>query len=86
MPTLEQQEIAYLKGRISRLEARVEFIYNHLGVTFVEEVHPTDNPKVVEALKANNLLDAIKFYRMATNASLEEAKAAIEGMRARLGI
>jgi hypothetical protein len=86
MATLEQQEIAYLKGRVSRLEARLEFIYKHLGITFVEDAHPTDDPKVVAALKANNLLDAIKLYRMATNASLEEARSAIEGIRARLGI
>lgn len=86
MPTLEQQEIALLKGRVSRLEARLEFIYKHLGVTFVEDARPADDPKVIEALKANKMLDAIKFYRMATNASLEEAKSAIEEMRARLGI
>ena len=86
MPTLEQQEIAQLKGRISKLEARLEFLYRHLGVTFVENVHPGDNPKVIEALKANNMLEAIKSYRMATNASLEEAKRAIEEMRMRLGV
>ena len=86
MPTLEQQEISLLKGRISRLEARLEFIYKHLGVTFVEDTRLTDDPKVIAALKANNLPDALKFYRMATNASLEEAKSAVEEMRARLGI
>ena len=86
MPKLEQQEIASLKSRVSRLEARLEYIYRHLGVTFVEDVNPTDDPQVIEALKANNLLAAIKFYRLRTNASLEEAKAAIEAMRGRLGI
>ena len=86
MPTLEQQEIAYLKGRVGRLEARLEFIYKHLGVVFVEGSDLTDPPKVIEALKANNLIEAIKAYRMATKASLEEAKSAVEGIRARLGI
>ncbi|MBI5294263.1 MAG: hypothetical protein HY869_02225 [Chloroflexi bacterium] len=86
MPTQEQQEISLLKGRVSRLEARLEFIYTHLGVNFVEETRLTDDPKVIAALKANNLLDAIKFYRMATNASLEEARFAVDEMRARLGI
>ena len=86
MPTLEQEEISLLKGRVSRLEARLEFIYRHLGVTFVENTSPTDNPQVIDALRANNLLEAIKQYRMATNASLEEAKSAIEALRARLGI
>ena len=86
MPTLEQQETALLKSRVSKLEARLEFIYRHLDVTFVEDMRPTDDQRVIAALKSNNMLDAIKFYRMATNASLEEAKAAIEEIRARLGV
>ena len=86
MPTLEQQEIALLNGRVGRLEARLEFIYQHLGITFVQDTRLTDDPQVIAALKANNLLLAIKFYRQATNASLVEAKAAVEEMRARLGI
>ena len=86
MPSLEQQEIALLNGRVSRLEARLEFIFKHLGVTFVEDLHPSDDPRVIAALKANNMLEAIKLYRLATNASLEEAKSAIQEMRARLGI
>ena len=86
MPTLEQQEISLLKGHISRLEARLEFVYQHLGITFVEDTRPTDDPKVVAALKANNLMEAIKLYRMATNAGMDEARSAIEEMRGRLGI
>lgn len=86
MPTLEQEEIALLKGRISRLEARLEFLYKHLNVTFVEDTSLGDDPKVIAALKANNMLEAIKYYRAATNTSLEAAKAGIEEMRARLGI
>lgn len=86
MPTLEQQEIARLQGRVNRLEARLEFLYRHLGVTFIEDVHAGDDPQVIAALKANNVLEAIKLYRMAANASLEQAKFAIEEMRSRLGI
>jgi len=86
MPTLEQQEIALLKGRVSRLEARLEFIYKHLDVTFVEDTRLSDDPKVIAALKANNMLEAIKHYRAATNASMDEAKAGVEEMRSRLGI
>ena len=86
MPTLEQEEIALLKGRVSQLEARLEFLYRHLGVTFVADPRPGDSPQVIAALKANNMLEAIKLYRTATNASLEEAKRAIDDMRTRLGI
>ena len=86
MATLEQEEIGQLKGRISRLEARLEFLYKHLDVTFVEDTRLGDDPKVIAALKANNMLEAIKYYRAATNTSLEAAKAGIEEMRTRLGI
>jgi len=86
MPTLEQEEIALLKSRVSRLEARLEFLYKHLGVNFVENVHAGDSPQVIAALKANNMLEAIKLYRMATNASLEQARLGIQEMRTRLGI
>ena len=67
--------MALLKRRVSRLEARLEFIYRHLGVTFIEDTRPTDDPRIIAALKANNLLEAIKLYRIATNTSLEAARA-----------
>lgn len=86
MPTLEQEEMSLLKGRVSWLEARLEFLYKHLGVTFIEDSRPGDDPRIIAALKANNMLEAIKLYRMATNAGLEAAKAGVEEMRARLGI
>jgi len=86
MPTLEQEEIALLKGRVSKLEARLEFLYRHLGVTFIADTQPGDRPQVIAALKANNMLEAIRLYRMATNAGLEDAKIAIQEMRSRLGI
>jgi ribosomal protein L7/L12 len=84
--SLEQQEITTLRGRVSRLEARLEFLYKHLGVTFVEDTRQSDDPKVIAALRANNVFEAIKLYRTATSASLEEAKTAVEEMRGRLGI
>ena len=86
MPSQEQQEIAQLKGRLSRLEARLEFLYRHLDVTFVEDTRLSDDPKVIAALKANNITEAIKLYRQATNAGLEEARMGVEEMRSRLGI
>jgi hypothetical protein len=91
MPTLEQQEIATLKSRISRLEARLEFLYRHFGVTFVEDTRLSDDPKVIAAINANNLLEAIKLYRAAASTgsvtiTVDEAKAAIEEIRSRLGI
>jgi hypothetical protein len=86
MPNQEQQEIAQMKGRLSRLEARLEFLYRHLDVTFVEDARINDDPRVIAALKANNITEAIKLYRQATNANLEEARMGVEEMRSRLGI
>lgn len=86
MPTLEQAEISSLRGRVSQLEARLEFLYRHLGISFVEDGRSTDNPQVVAALRANNVIEAIKYYRTATNSSLAEAKAAVDEIRARLGL
>jgi hypothetical protein len=86
MPTLEQQQIASLKTEIYKLQARVEFLYSHLGLEYVEETSPSDDPEVVNALRTGNVLEAIKVFRMRTNADLSTAKLAVEEMRARLGL
>ena len=86
MPTEDQRQIYELKSRLFKLEAQVDFLYKHLGVTFVEDIHASNDPNVVKALRAGNVLDAIKAYRLKTNAGLEEAKIAVEEIRSRLGI
>lgn len=86
MATVEQQEIYGLRQRISRLEAQVDQLYKHLSITFVEDIRAGDDPKVIAALRANNMIEAIKYYREKNNVGLAEAKLAVEEMRARLGI
>jgi ribosomal protein L7/L12 len=86
MATLEQQEIYGLRQRISRLEAQVEQLYKHLGITFVEDLRAGDDPQVIAALRSNNMIEAIKYYREKNNVGLAEAKTAVEEMRSRLGI
>ena len=86
MSTLDQQDIASIRQRVIRLEAQVEYLYRHLGVTFVENSYETDDPQVIEALRSNNLIEAIKHYRERTGVGLAEAKSAVEAMRKRLGI
>jgi len=86
MSTLEQQDIAALKQHIYRLEAQVDFLYKHLALTFVENTSESDDPKIIAALKANNLIEAIKLYRERTGVGLAPAKAAVEEIRGRLGI
>ncbi len=86
MPTQEQQDIASLRQRVIRLEAQVEYLYRHLGVTFIEDTRSSDNPDVVAALRSNNLIGAIKIYRDITGVGLAEAKSAVEEIKARRGI
>ncbi len=86
MSTLDQQDIASIRQRVIRLEAQLEYLYRHLGVTFVENSYETDDPQVIEALRSNNLIEAIKHYRERTGVGLAEAKSAVEAMRKRLGI
>ncbi len=86
MSTVEQQEISLLRSRINRLEAQVDFLYRHLGVTFVEQNSPDDDPRILDALRKNNIIEAIKYYREINDIELAEAKAAVEAIRARRGL
>ena len=80
------QDYIELKHRVIRLEGKVEFLYQHLGITFVPEPQPADDPQVVELLKKGKTLDAIKAYRELNQATLPEAKQAVEEIQARLGL
>jgi ribosomal protein L7/L12 len=86
MSTLDQQDIAALRMRINKLEAQIEYLYKHLEITFVEDTRLTDDPQVIAALRANNIIEAIKYYRESTGVGLADAKSAVEEMRKRLGI
>lgn len=86
MSSVEQQEIEILRSRVSRLEAEMEYLYKHFGLTFSENANPSNDPRVLEALKNNNLIEAIKIYRELTNLGLAESKAAVEEIRRRRGL
>jgi ribosomal protein L7/L12 len=86
MPTEDQAQLAALKTRVFQLEAQVRFLYTHLGITYVPEISSIDPPDVIAALKQGNLIEAIKAYRLSTNVGLAEAKAAVEEIRARVGL
>lgn len=86
MSTYEQQEIALLHQQISRMQAQIDQLYSHLNLTFVENASETDDPQVVEALKRNNMIEAIKYYREKTGLGLADAKSAVEAIKKRRGI
>jgi hypothetical protein len=80
------EDLAKLRDRTIQLEGQVKFLYKHLGVTFVPEAEPGDDPKIIEFLKKGDLLNAIKVHRMNTGVGYDEGKAAVEEMKGRLGI
>jgi ribosomal protein L7/L12 len=80
------QDYIELKHRVIHLEGKVEFLYQHLGLTFVPESQPTDDPEVIEQLKKGKTLDAMKVYRELHGASMAEAKQAVEEIMARLAL
>jgi len=86
MSTYGQQEIALLRQQISRMQAQIDQLYSHLNLTFAEDAFETDDPQVIEALKRNNMIEAIKYYREKTGLGLADAKSAVEAIKKRRGI
>lgn len=80
-------QVQSVRERVAKLEAEVRFLYKHLGVTFVPtfELDPADK-EVVEWLKKGNELKAIAEYRAVHMVSMPEAKAAVDDIRAGLGL
>ncbi len=85
MSSFEEQEIALLRQRVVRLEAQMEFLFKHLGVSMKEGGSTAVDPRIIEALKKNNIIEAIKIYREKTGVGLAEAKSAVEAINNRRG-
>ena len=74
-------EVALLQLRVTELEARIKFLYEHLHIDFARPPannDPAMSPEVQDALRSGNKIGAIKIYRELTNSSLAEAKEAVE--------
>lgn len=83
----EELEIQAVRARVSKLEAEMRFLYKHLGVTFVPsfELDPADK-EVAEFIKKGDAMRAVATYRAVHKVGLVEAKAAVEKIRAGLGL
>jgi hypothetical protein len=80
-----ETEVLSLRTRVAELEAQVQFLYQHLGVTYVPEAMSGYDTEIAEYLKRGDMLGAIKIHRARHNSSLAEAKAEVEALKARLG-
>jgi len=83
----DELEIQAIRARVSKLEAEVRFLYKHFDVTFVPsfELDPADKD-VVEFLKKGDEMRALATYRAVHKVSLQEAKVAVDAIRAGLGL
>ncbi len=86
MSSFEEQEIALLRQRIVRLETQVENLYKHFSLTISENSSEGDDPQIITALRAGNMLEAIKLFREKTGLSLAAAKSAVEDIKKKRGI
>ena len=70
------------RNRLRRLEQKVDFLLNELGLVEKEEaslpsVHPA-MAEIVALLRQNRKIEAIKVYRQAMDVDLKTAKDAVE--------
>ena len=87
MPS-DAEEIAQLKLEVQRLGRLVDALYVKLdGIAPDGTVDISAPPQdVVDALRAGNVIQAIKLWRGYTNLGLAEAKNEVEQLQARLGL
>ena len=89
MPS-DAEEIAQLKLEVKRLGRLVEGLYVRLdGVApdATADISSDEPPaEVVEALRAGNLIEAIRLWRERTGLGLAEAKHQVEEVQSRLGL
>jgi len=76
-------DILQLRARVAELEARLDHLYNHFGLTYNPNA-PAEDPRMLTMLRQGNLIEAIKIYRETHDVGLSEAKAAVEAIRARI--
>jgi ribosomal protein L7/L12 len=78
-------EVMELRARVLELEGKIEFLYKHLGVTYLKEITQADQ-KVADVLRNGSIIEAIKVYREIHNVGLAEAKQAVEEIKSRFGL
>lgn len=79
MPEINK-EIAEIKARLEKLEAKLSFLYRSLGITAQEAPGWHASPALLELVKKGDKITAIKAFREETGASLKDAKDFVESL------
>ena len=83
---IDEQAYERMRDRVYQLQAQVDFLYRHLGITYVPETASNDDPRIIEQLKKGNILAAMKVHRELFGSDLNRAREAVLEMKGRLGI
>jgi hypothetical protein len=68
----------------TRLERKIDFLYRHLGVTFVDEAEPPD--ELEKLCLAGDRIAAVRIYCQHHGVGFVEGKRAVDDICAKLGI
>ena len=79
MADYDNMTTAQLHVRIAKLERTVQFLLDHLELTY-EETPASLFPEVAELKALGKTIDAISLYRNKTGASLAEAKEFVDSL------
>lgn len=83
MPT-DSERIDELERQVRRQGELIDILYRRFGIGQLDAVGmPSADgayPDVLDAIRAGNLIQAIKNYRAHTNVGLKEAKDAVEAL------
>lgn len=83
---MNEREISDLTTRLFRLENRVAFLFQELGLEdkyqaeVGQVVMESGMAEIIALLRMNRKIEAIKLYRQQTGTGLAEAKAVIDRM------
>jgi ribosomal protein L7/L12 len=78
-----ESQVEALQGRVATLEAQMQVLLEHLGVH--NDSPGNTDARLLELVRANQLIEAIKLYREQTGIGLKEAKSAVDDLKRRYG-
>ncbi|WP_036218404.1 ribosomal protein L7/L12 [Calidithermus chliarophilus] len=79
----DPSEIAALRRRLDELERKLAFVMEALRLRYTDVPAALDG-EVVELVKRNQIIEAVKLYREQTGLGLKEAKDAVDEIARRL--
>ena len=88
MPRMDDTELYRrlnaILSQVGVLERKVDFLFEHLGVTYVDT--PPQRDEIEKLILADDGIGAIKLYQQKRKVNLLDAKRAVEEIKAKLGL